>query len=59
MISTKESIFSAWILDDPIGLFLLDSDFIQNKMAFMENQIFVASLVLYFLLYVFPSIFQD
>lgn len=55
----KSSILCAWILDVPIGLFLLDSAFIQNKMTFMEDQIFVGSLVLYFLLYVFPSVFPD
>lgn len=55
----KSNILCAWILDVPIGLFLLDSDFIQNKITFMEDQIFVGFLVLYVLLYVFLSIFQD
>lgn len=59
MITIKESILCAWILDVTVGLFLLDSGFIQNKMTSMEDQIFVGSLVLYFLLYIFSSIFRD
>lgn len=35
----------AWILGFMIGLFLLDSDFIQNRMTFVGDQIFVGSFL--------------
>lgn len=31
----------AWLMRVTVGLFLLDSDFIQNRMAFVEDQTFV------------------